>query len=324
MGFSIGFGSKKGKNSGTSTTTFGIDEVSSTDVIQNAFKEATAQVSGTSATNLQSLQNSLGLSNTVTEQVTQGTQATTQTGTETGVSQTQALTDQQTTGQTTETAKGSAFAEQDLALIRSTLPAIFGQAANNFAVASGGDLPAQIAAITRQLQEQVLPGIVSQDNQAGAYNTTSRELLANDAIARGAELAAQRQVENARLAGGAISPITDLSNILKGAETSQTGSTNVLQSLLGSTNTQQLSQTQNVLNALTQNQQQVSGTSATQTQEQQAGSQTSNTTNNQTTNTTELAQTETSEDSTTSQDGTSTTTSKGKAKESGFSLGFAG
>ncbi len=324
MGFSIGFGSKKGKNSGTSTTSFGIDEVSSTDVIQNAFKEATAQVSGTSATNLQSLQNSLGISNTVTDQVTQGTQQTSQVGTETGVSQTQALTDQQTTGLTTEAAKGSAFAEQDLALIRSTLPGIFEQSANNFAVASGGDLPAQIAAITRQLQEQILPGIVSQDNQAGAYNTTSRELLANDAIARGAELAAQRQVENARLAGGAISPITDLSNILKGAETSQTGTTNVLQSLLGATNTQQLSQTQNVLNALTQNQQQVTGTSATQTAEQQAGSQTSNTTNNQTTNTTEVAQTETSEDSATSQDGSSTTTSKGKTKESGFSLGLAG
>lgn len=323
MGFSIGFGSKKGKQSGSSATQFAVSELSSTDIVQNAFKEATAQTLGTSTANVQSLAQSLGIAETVSQQQVSGTQATTQTSQETGSTQTQAATQQQTSGVTTETGKQSAFADQDIALIREVLPGLFEQAANNFAVASGGDLPAQVAAIQRQLSEQVLPGIVSQDTQAGAYNTTSRELLANDAIARGAELAAQRQVENARTAGAAVSPITELSQILKGAEQSSTGSTNVLQSLLGTTNTQQISQLQNVLNALTQNQQSTTGTSATTTQEQQEQQQLSTEQNAQTTQSTETALQTTAEDTATTQSGTSNTQTKGKAKESGFSLGYS-
>ncbi len=291
-------------------------------MIQNAFKQATQEVTGSSTQNLSGLQTSLGLSNTQTQQQVSGTQATTQQSLEQGNTQTQALTNQQTTGTTTEAGKQTAFADQDIEAIRALLPGIFGQAAQNFEFASAGNLPAQVEAIQRQLMEQILPGIVAQDSGAGAYNSTSRQILAGDAIARGANQAAIAQVDAARTAGQAVQPITDLAQILKGAEQNTSGSSNVLQSLLGSTNTSQISQIQQLLQSLTANQQNTTGSTATQNQEQTATNQTSTEQNQQSTASTEAATTNTSEDSTTSQDGISTTTGKGKSKESGFSLGF--
>lgn len=350
MGFSLGFGSKKGKSSQTTTTDYDVSEVSATDIFSNAFRQATSTLNSTEQQTLNSLLQTMGISNEVQQQFSEQLQQQQSTTTGTSLSQQQQATqtaqqttgsenvtqNQQTTGQTQESATQTAFADQDIAAIRSVLPAIFGQSMQNFELASGGNLPAQIAAIQRQLSEQILPGIVSQEGMAGAYNSTATAQLANDAIARGAERAALAQVESARTAGQAVSPVMQLAEILKGAETGMTGTTNVLQQMLGQTTGQTIQNTtgqsttqqqnvtqtqeqtntllQNILNTLTNTQQ--------QTQQTQTGQQTGTTTGSQTQSETSQEQEQTSEDTTTDQEGSSKTVGSSKSKSSGFSLGF--
>lgn len=303
MGFSVGFGSKKSSSSGKSTTTFSVDETQEKGILQEALTKAQQNLTTAEQQTLNSLMQSMGLTNTLTSQTQQ--QQTQQ----------QQNTTQQTSqqAQQQEVVKTSAFADQDIAQIRDILPSIFGQAQQNYATASGANLPQQIAAIQRQLTENTLPGVVAQEAGVGSYNSTSKQFLANDAIARGAELAANLQVEAARTGGQALSPIMQLAEILKGAE--QTSQGNTTQNTTGSSTQQQNTVIQQLLEALTSQQQ--------TTQQTQQNTSQQNTTGSQQSTSTEETDALTRENTSTEQDGTSTTKTKGKTKSSGFSAGFS-
>lgn len=306
MGFSLGFGSKKSKGSTKNVTDFNVSEDSTTTAIQNAIKQASSTLTSAEQQTLSSLMQSMGITNSLTEQTQQqNTQQST-----TGLEQTQ----QSLQGAEQQNVATSQFAEQDLAKIRELIPGVFAQAQQNYNVASGANLPQQIAAIQRQLSEATLPQIMSQEAGAGAYNMSSTQQLANDAIARGAELAANLQVQAATQSGQALSPVMQLADILKGAQTTQQGTTQNSQTATGTTQTSQQVAIQQLLQALTSQQQ-------TQQNTQQTDS-TQNTTGTQTQTTAESDRTQSTEKTNTEQEGTSTSQKKSKGKESGFSIGF--
>lgn len=338
MGFSLGFGSSKGRSS--SNQEYDVSGTENVTQTQTGSESISQTGSGSTSEQMNALMQSLGLSSTQMQQLQQSVQNTVEQQTQQQLQQ--SLEQQQQTGSSVtqnaqtqnqaqrENVQQSNFAGQDIEAIRAVLPQLFGQSMENFQTASGGALPQQIAAIQRQLTEATLPQIQSQEAAGGAYNSTSNRFLANDAIARGAELAANLQLEASRTAGQATQPLLQLAEILKGAESSTEGSTDILSSLLGTSATQTQQNTTTAGSTSTTGQ--TTGTSQSTGSTSTTGSSTEQ--NQQT----QQTQQDTTGQSTTQQDSQSftqqelealsafeeegTSTSSGRTKSSGFSFGF--
>lgn len=364
MGFSLGLSGSSSRSS--SNTNFDQTQNIQSSELANIIAQSFENASSTEIGSMMGQTDRTGTQSGFTSQNQSGSDANTETSrqAQTGSTNTTGTTRQNTQGQelvkqlqtilgttsqtgtesTQQRTTGSAFADQDLSAIRAVLPQLFGQSMQNFQVASGGALPAQIAAIQRQLTESTLPQIMAGEGAAGSYNATSSRFLANDAIARGAEMAAISQVEAARNAGQATTPLLQLSEILKGAQTSQINVADVLSSMTGTqsqtqrgttasttsqntTGTQaQNTQTRQLLDALTSgtqtSQQNTTGTSAQTTQDSATESQTTQQQTDSTSQSDQTQQTLTESEQLTEEEGRSGTT--GRNSSTNASFGFTG